>query len=270
MSRTFTPLSASQRLEPRPVQLAERDERQLHLVALAVAEEAVDEHLAGVADVHPVEPLVQGRDEHRGPVPLDRPIGLPVAAEPGLRTARPARSGPVEREPGEPVGDAEPLHERQIIGPEEAPRQVQRRRQRPGLERRISPLGREEEDARLAAEEVGRADAPAEVGEVRAAGHAHVLAVIDELAGRGVGERAGPPAEPGPALEERDVAGPSPPARRRPRAPRGRRRRSRPAAARASTNGLTGPPRRIGSAAPASVIAAFLQPGIRTRPDSTS
>ena len=103
MSRTSTPLSASQRSSRRAVELAERDERQLHLVAVAVAEEAVEEDLAGVADVHPVEPLVQGRDEHRGPVPLDRPVGLAVPAEPVVeRLAGPV--GLVEREPGQAVG----------------------------------------------------------------------------------------------------------------------------------------------------------------------
>src|SRR5262249_17786177 len=63
----------------------------------------------------------------------------------------------------------------------------------------------EEDDLRLAPEEAVQAHPPAERGEVRTAGHAHVLAVVDRLAGDRVGERAGAAAEPGAALDQRQA-----------------------------------------------------------------
>jgi len=261
-------------LEPRAVELAERDERQLHPVAVAIAEEAVEEDLARVADVHPVEPLVQGRDQDRAPVPVDRPAGLAVAAEP--RVERLARPTAIEPEAGEAEGDPQALADRQVIRPQEAPREVQGGGESAGLQGRVPPLGREEPERRLAAEEVGRADPAAEVGEVGAAGHADVLTVVDEIAGRRVDERAGPPAEPGAALDQGDVQVLARQADRRGEAgepaaddhhPRGRRSRElghgRP------SDGRRPPTRnRLGSAARA--IAAFFQAGRRTRPVRTS
>ena len=138
--RTSTPCSASQ-LQPRPVDLAQGGGGDLHPVAVAVAEEAVEEDLPGVADVHPVEPLVERRDQDGAPVAVDGPVGLAVPAEPALhRLARPVPArGP---EPGQAVGDPDPLGPGQVIGPEEAPGEMEGRGPGAGLELRdVSPRG---------------------------------------------------------------------------------------------------------------------------------
>ena len=89
--------------EPGAVELAQRDERDLHLESVAVAEEAVEEHLARVADVHLLEPLVQGRDEHRRPVEVHRPGRLAVAEQPvGERLARHSPRAGVRRSRARP------------------------------------------------------------------------------------------------------------------------------------------------------------------------
>ena len=52
---------------------------------------------------------------------------------------------------------------------------------------------------------MGDAERLAEVGQVRAAAHADVLTGIDELPAGGIGERAGPAAEPAARFEQRDA-----------------------------------------------------------------
>ena len=97
VSRTSIPCSSEPGFEPGAVESAQRDQGDLHLESVAVAEKPVEEHLAGVAHVHLVEPLVQGRDEDGRPVavlssgPSARAMEQPV----GKRLARPSWPGPV-------------------------------------------------------------------------------------------------------------------------------------------------------------------------------
>ena len=71
-------------------------------------------------------------------------------------------------------------------------------------ESRDSTVGPEKDQLPLAAEHRVDPDPPAEISQVCAAGHADMLAIVDEFAGRGVIERAGASAQPGPALDDRD------------------------------------------------------------------
>ena len=105
---------------------------------------------------------------------------------------------------GQAVGHPQLVAGAQELGRQKAAGQVERGRPETGPESRDLPLGIEKDQLRLAAEHRVDPDPPAEVGEVRAAGHAHVLAVVDQLAGRRVVERAGAAAQPRPALQERD------------------------------------------------------------------
>ena len=80
-------------VQPRAVELAQRDQRQLQLEPRPVAEEAIKEDLAGVADVHLVEPLVQGRDEDGGPEQVDgMRMALPVRVKSQSANDSPGRS----------------------------------------------------------------------------------------------------------------------------------------------------------------------------------
>ncbi len=83
-------------LQPSSVELAQRNQGNLRLKPRPVPQEPVEENLASVADVHLLEPLVQGRDEHGCPEQVDRARALPVSQQPvGKRLARPviARAG---------------------------------------------------------------------------------------------------------------------------------------------------------------------------------
>ena len=73
-----------------------------------------------------------------------------------------------------------------------------------GPEPRDPPLGTKKHDGRLTAKEVGDTHSLAEIGQVCAAGHADMLAVVHQLAGDRVSERAGSAAQPGTAFQERD------------------------------------------------------------------
>jgi hypothetical protein len=66
------------------------------------------------------------------------------------------------------------------------------------------PFRAEKSEFGLPAKQPVDPDPPAKVGQVGAASHAHVLAVVDQFAGGGVRERAGTAAEPGSALEQAD------------------------------------------------------------------
>ena len=192
-------------LQARAVELAQGDQREFHLEPGPGAQEAVDEDLAGMADVHLVEPLVEGRDQHGGPEQVDRPSTLADAgsSQSANDLARPVVAA--ERQAGQAVADPQLVSPVQVAGGQETLRSggTERGRVRPGAARPV-PSGLRKHDVRLAAEQVGDPDPPAEIGQVRAAGHADMLAVVDLLAGDRVGERAGPAAQPGPAFQERD------------------------------------------------------------------
>ena len=44
-----------------------------------MSQKPIEKDLAGVADIHLLDPFVQGRDEYRRPVATDRARGLAVA-----------------------------------------------------------------------------------------------------------------------------------------------------------------------------------------------
>src|SRR4051812_27090809 len=133
--------------------------------ARSSSRDSLEEDLAGVADVHLLQAFVERRYEDGGPVQVDRPYGLAMPQEPiGERLSRTVITARTEA--GEPVGDAELVGPAQIIGAEEAGAEVERGGQGARPEFRGPPVWPEEDDARLAAEEVAGADPPAEVGQV--------------------------------------------------------------------------------------------------------
>ncbi len=141
--------------EPRSVELPQRHQRDLQPEPVAVAEEAVDEDLARVADVHLLDPLVQGRDEHGGPVQVDRPHRLAVAEQPvGERLAGAVAERRAEAR--QPEGHAEPVAPAQVVGPQEAAGQVERGGQGARAEPRRAAVGAEEDDLLVAAEQTRR------------------------------------------------------------------------------------------------------------------
>ena len=86
---------------------------------------------------------------------------------------------------------------------QKAASQVKWSRRAARAESRRLPIAIEQNHLALAAEHRGDSDPPAEVGEVGAAGHADVLAVVHQLAGRRILKRARATAQPGPAFQKR-------------------------------------------------------------------
>src|SRR5207248_9836605 len=130
-------------LQPRAVELAQGDQRQLQLESRPVAEEAVEEDLAGMPDVHLVETLVQGRDQDGSPEQVDGSEALAVAQEPiGERLA-----GAVLTVPGQAsqaIGHAQLVAQTQESRRQEAAGQMERSRREAGPEPRDSSFGTEE------------------------------------------------------------------------------------------------------------------------------
>ena len=88
-------------LQARAVELAQGNQGKLHLKPGPGAQEPIDEDLAGMAEIHLVEPFVQGRDQHGGPEQVDRASTLPMPAAASRRTIRPAaRRGQAPGRPG--------------------------------------------------------------------------------------------------------------------------------------------------------------------------
>ena len=185
------------------VESAERHGRQFDLEAAPVAEEAVHEDLAGVAEADAVGRLVEGAGEHEAPEAVDGAGRLAVAAEP----VEERRVGVGRRPPqsGQPPGDANLVGETEVMGAEEGAGEVKRRGQAVGGEAADAAVGRHEVEAGLGLKEMGDADGLAKMGEVGAAAHADVLAGVDELSGGGVGEGTGPAAEAVARFEHGDV-----------------------------------------------------------------
>ena len=83
-------------LEPGPVKLTQRNQGNFRLKPGPVPQKPIQENLASVADVHLLETLVQGGDEHGCPEQVDRAQALAMSPQPvGKRFARPvvARAG---------------------------------------------------------------------------------------------------------------------------------------------------------------------------------
>lgn len=71
----------------------------------------------------------------------------------------------------------------EVAQPQQTGQQVQRRRQPPrGGQIVAAALGRNKMQYSLPRELVGNAHAAAKIGQIRAAAHAHVLAVVDQFA----------------------------------------------------------------------------------------
>src|SRR5580704_13493074 len=73
---------------------------------------------------------------------------------------------------------------------------MQRRRERIAAEATYSAVWRHEIEDRLRLDEMPNADLLAKMCQVRAAAHTHVLTCVDELAGRAILKRPGPPSQP--------------------------------------------------------------------------
>ena len=146
--------------------------------------------------------FVEGAGEDDAPEAIDGAGRLAVPAEPVAEGRVGVGGG--ESEAGQAPGDAGLVGEAEVMGAEEGAGEVQGSGQTVGGEGADAAVGRHEEEAALGSEEMIDADGPAEVGEVGAAAHADVLAGVEELAGGGVGEGAGPAAEPAAQFEEGD------------------------------------------------------------------
>src|SRR5439155_25768773 len=136
--------------------------------------------------------FVQGTGQDQSPEALHGARCLTVGPEPvpkrwvGIgRTATQTRQAP---------GDAKLFSGAQVVRAPKAPRQVKRCRQRIRLKSAQASVRGHEVEVRLRLEQVGDANRAAEMGKVRAAAHANVLAGIDELTARRIVKRSGPPA----------------------------------------------------------------------------
>ena len=174
------------------VEFAEGNEGQFDLEAAAMAQEAVDKDLAGIAQADAVDFFIEGADEDKTPEPFDGPRCLTVAGEPVAKGFVGVGSGPLQT--GEAPGDAEFVAQGQVMGGEEGAGQVKGSGQGIGGETADAPVGGDEIETGLGLQQVGDADGPAEMGEVGAAAHADMLAGVDELPAGGVGKGPGPPA----------------------------------------------------------------------------
>ena len=125
VERTVHIVVAQPFLQTRSVEVAERNQGQFHLETGPRAQEAVDEDLACMADVHLLEPLVEGGDQDGRPEQIDRPRALVMPAQPlGERFARPFV--PRESQAGKAVANAKPVPQGEVVRLEKAPRQMKR------------------------------------------------------------------------------------------------------------------------------------------------
>ena len=239
----------------------------LAVAPVPVAVEAVADHLPLVLQAHAVHRLVQRARQNNPPEPLDGTAVLAVRFEP--RQQR--RVGVCTRPEhcGQPVGDAELVAGREVVRPEQRAAEVERGRPRVRLEHARAAVRRDEVQLRLRREQVSDADHAQEVREVGAAPHADVLARVHHLPGGGVGERAGPAAEPRPRLQHRDA---EPAARQAYGRSEARKAAAdhndaRPSVATAQSGGQSTP---HFTSQPEAYTAALRHFGTRTRPVNTS
>ena len=202
--RTVDVMVAEPALQPGSIELTQGNQGNLRLKARPVPQEPVQENLTGVTDIHLFEPLIEGRDEHGSPEQVDGPDGSGGAAAASRRTTRPAWSSRRMARTARPYATRILSPARQEPGRQKTAGQMERGRPGPDRNREISTVGTQKDQLALAAEHRIDPDPPAEISQVCAAGHADMLAIVDELAGRRVVERAGASAQPGPALEDRD------------------------------------------------------------------
>ncbi len=185
-------------------QLLQRHSRQQQRVGFTRGQEPIDEDLPRGRQRGPLGRFPQPAEDDRRPKPGHHPRRLPRAANPcpdrllGLILAGPRPGQPRQSAHGLPS-----LAEREVPLPQHGRQQVQRGGQ-PGGRGEVAPraVGTEEMQRRAAPEAFGHAQAAAEVDQVGAAAHRHVLARIDELPGLPVAEGSGPSAESGGLLEQ--------------------------------------------------------------------
>ncbi len=93
---------------------------------------------------------------------------------------------------------------RQVPESPKSGQEMQWCRQPPGREPVDSPIGRDEIQALLSPKEVGKPHLIRESGQVRAASHADVLAIVDHFAGRRIDKRSRAAPESRSRFEQRD------------------------------------------------------------------
>ena len=172
-----------------------------------MAQEAIDEDLARVAQADAARLLVEGADEDDAPEAVDGVLRLMMGAEP-VEEGR-VRVGRGELQAQQAPGNAKLVAGREVVCEQEAPGQVQRRGQVVRAERADAPVGRHEVERALRLEQVVDAGDPAKVREVGAAAHRDVLAGVERLPRRRVGERPGPAADAVARLVDRDFVAPA-------------------------------------------------------------
>src|SRR5262245_41588246 len=99
--------------------------------------------------------------------------------------------------------NAQLVHRKEMMQAEETAGQVQRGGQRAGAETAYPSIGCDEPENGLPLEQVSNADHAAKVSEIGATSHADMLTRIDRLSAGGIGEGAGPSAQPLPRFEQR-------------------------------------------------------------------
>src|SRR5215213_5700628 len=112
-----------------------------------MAQKAIDENLAGVAESDAVRAFVQRADKDQAPETLHRAGRLMMPLQPVLK--RRILIGRHTLQARETVSDAELFTERQVMGAEETAGKVQGRRPALGAEGAHPAIGRHEVEGRL-------------------------------------------------------------------------------------------------------------------------
>jgi hypothetical protein len=172
--------------ERRAIKLAERHNGDMDDIPVAMAEESLDENLAGVFESQSLHTLIERAHQHDSPEAIDRASRLAVSEKP-VEKGR-VVVGPGAEHGEHSAGDAEFLEGGEVMRAEQCAREMEWCRPRVGLEDAPPAIGGEKVEDRLGGEQLSGPDGVEEMGEVGATAHAHVLASIHELAGRGVGE----------------------------------------------------------------------------------
>lgn len=187
------------------VEIVEGEGGDEHAPAVAVAEEAIDDHFAGMADIDAVEGFAEGAREDDVPEAVEGGGGLSLLSEPiqkrcGLRSGRgfPAAEFANGAGDGPAVGDGEIGHAVKGRG------EVQGSGEEGFFQAIDDAVAGNEVEFGFGTEELIDLDGATEVKEVGAAAEGDVLAVVDPFAGLTIEEGTGATAETGTGFEESD------------------------------------------------------------------
>ena len=160
-------------------------------------EKGIDRHLPRRRGAHEVDRFPQRAFQHRLPKEPDHPIGLTDRFEPrecrAVRRACLAAGRPaIPRQLQHAQAERQLLTKRKVTHAQEQRREMQwRRKQSRGRALGAISVGADEPQRAVAAKGISQTGLPAEIEEVGAAAHRHVLAGIDQATRHRVLERGG-------------------------------------------------------------------------------